>query len=68
MDTTEAKVKHVATQLNKTASILKSTAMLGSAMFVAEDIKGIRKLLTVTLTRAERLRPVSFIRSNSFSK
>jgi hypothetical protein len=68
MDTQDAKVKHVATQLNKTASILKSAAMRGNAMCIAEDIKGIRKLLSVTLTRVERLRPVSFIRSNSFSK
>jgi hypothetical protein len=68
IEVTEARVKLVATQLNKTASIFKSAAIDGRAMNVAEAIKGVRKLLSVTLTSADRLRPVSSIRSNSFSK
>jgi hypothetical protein len=67
MEVTEARVKLVATQLSKTASILKSAAIDGRAMYVAEAIKGVRKLLNVTLTSADRLRPVSSIGSHSFS-
>ena len=60
-DTAAAKRYEVATQLNKTASVLNSFPMAGSAILTDEIINGVKKELNDAMIRADNLMALSFI-------
>ena len=56
-----AKRYEVEIQLSKTASMANSLPMLGRAILIEEDIKGVRKTLRVATNNTVRLKASCFV-------